>query len=412
MREELLEDIYTSTEVRHLANPRVESGARYPAKLVEVFDERLAAEAQAEIRHWPGYAPTPLHNLKAVAEAAGLRDIYYKDEARRFEPGSFKALGGAYAVQQLLRREVGERLGVAVSLADIRAGRFADITAQITVATATDGNHGRSVAWGAQRFGCRCMIYIHREVSEGRRRAMEAYGAKVVRVDGNYDDSVRRAQADAMENNWFIVSDTSYPGYTTLPLYVMAGYTLMMQEVLDELPAAVDLTHVMLQGGCGGLAAAMAGYLWQVLGERRPRLCVVEPVQADCLYRSMAAGERVDVDITEESLMAGLSCGEVSTLAWTLIQPTVTDFVSTNDDLIAPTMGLLARGGEGVPPITAGESAVPGLAITLAASRQRSLREALGLDTGSRVLVLGTEGATDPSIYRDLVGIDPQPPAH
>lgn len=402
----ILKDIYATAGIRHLANPRLSTEGDYPAGLSD-FGNDLAVEAQTEIKQWAGYAPTPLHALDSVAASARLQSIYYKDEGRRFEPGSFKALGGAYAVQQLLRREVGQSLGKAVSLADIREGRFPETVADITVATATDGNHGRSVAWGAQRFGCQCVIYIHREVSEGRSQAMEAYGAKVIRVDGNYDDSVHRAQEDATRNGWFIVSDTSYPGYTTLPLYVMAGYTVMMQEVLDELPPGVELTHVVLQGGCGGLAAAMAGYLWQVLGARRPRLTVVEPVQADCLYQSIATGQRVDVNITEESLMAGLSCGEVSTLAWTLIQPAVTDFVSMNDDLIAPTMRLLARGDGGTPPIVAGESAVPGLAVLLAASRQEALRNALELDADSRVLVLGTEGATDPSIYRELVGTDP-----
>lgn len=398
---------YSTADVRHVVNPYVSRAAAYPAALAGIFDTVVVDEAQAEIVQWPGYQPTPLHRLRAAARTAGVGDIYYKDEGCRFEPGSFKALGGAYAVQQLLRTEAGRRLGRPVSLADIREARYAGTTAGITVATATDGNHGRSVAWGARRFGCRCVIYVHREVSEGRCRAMEAYGATVRRVDGNYDDSVRRAQKDADENDWFIVSDTSYPGYTTLPVYVMAGYTLMMREVLDALPANVALTHVMLQGGCGGLAASMAACLWQVLGAKRPRLTVVEPVRADCLFQSIASGEPVGVNIAEESLMAGLSCGEVSTLAWRMLQPSITDAVAMDDDLIAPTMRLLAAGGDGDTPIAAGESAVPALAVLIAASQQPALREALELGAGSRVLVLGTEGATDPSIYRELVGTDP-----
>ncbi|HSH43983.1 MAG TPA: diaminopropionate ammonia-lyase, partial [Arenicellales bacterium] len=355
-----------------------------------------------------GYAPTPLHALDSMARSAGVRSLYYKDEGARFEPGSFKALGGAYAVQQLLRREIGRLTGESVTLLDVRTQRFADQAARVTVATATDGNHGRSVAWGAQRFGCRCVIYIHREVSEGRRRAMESYGAEVVRVDGNYDDSVRRAQADATENGWFIVSDTSYPGYTDLPRHVMAGYTLMIKEALDQLPAPDCLSHVFLQGGCGGLAAAVAAYLWRVLGERRPRLIIVEPVQADCLYRSAASGRRVDVDIQEESLMAGLSCGEVSMLGWQVIEPAVRDFVTLDDTLIAPTMRMLAAAADGAR-IVAGESAVPGLAVLLAASRQAELGRALSLDAESRILALGTEGATDTEIYRELTGMEPLP---
>jgi len=400
-----VEPVFDAAEIRHLRNPRFATDDNCPSELAGIMDPELIAEAQHEIMRWPGYAPTPLHTLAALAREAGVAGIHYKDEGGRFEPGSFKALGGAYAVQQLLRQEIGARLSRNVSLEDVRERRYPDQAREVTVATATDGNHGRSVAWGAARFGCSCVIYIHREVSEGRREAMEAYGARVVRVDGNYDDSVRQAQADAATSGWFIVSDTSYSGYTTLPRYVMAGYTVMMKEVLAQFPAGHVPTHIVLQGGCGGLAAAVSVYLWQTLGARRPRLIVVEPVQADCLYRSIASGRRTDVVISEESLMAGLSCGEVSTLAWTAVQQAVTDFVTMNDDLVAPTMRLLARGGQDGPPIVAGESAVPGVAVILAASGRQDLRQALGLLPTSEILVLGTEGATDPRIYQELVGM-------
>lgn len=400
-----MEPIFETAEIRHVGNPASAPDRACPDEVSEILSPDLAAEAQREISAWEGYAPTPLHSLDRIADDAGVQALYYKDEGLRFPPGSFKALGGAYAVEQLLSREISRRAGKPVSLDDVRERRYVDVAAAITVATATDGNHGRSVAWGAQRFGCRCVIYVHSEVSDARCGAMAEYGATVVRVDGNYDDSVHRAQADATANGWFIVSDTSYPGYTTLPRYVMAGYTMMMKEALEQLPASDALTHVFLQGGCGGLAGSVAAYLWQVLGERRPRLVVVEPVQADCLFQSAASGRRVDVNIVEESLMAGLSCGEVSTLAWTMIGPAVQDFVSMGDELIAPTMRLLARGGDGAA-VVAGESAVPGLAVVLAASRQPELWRALGLNAGSRVLVLGTEGATDPAIYRTLTGVD------
>lgn len=402
-----MQDIYRTAVIRHFHNPDCETGAEYPDELSEILGAEMAEDAQEEITRWEGYRPTPLHSLGALARGAGARSVYYKDEGERFDPGSFKALGGAYAVQQLLREEIARRAGAAPSLEDVRKRRYPDAAAAITVATATDGNHGRSVAWGAKRFGCRCVIYIHREVSEARKTAMEDYGAEVIRVEGNYDDSVRRAQADAAANGWFIVSDTSYPGYTALPRFVMAGYTLMLKEILDELGDRRALTHVFIQGGCGGLAASVAAYLWQALKADRPRLVVVEPVQADCLYQSASSGSRVDVRITEESLMAGLSCGEVSTLAWTMVRQAVNDFVAMNDDLIVPTMSLLARGSDETPPIVAGESAVPGLAVLLAAREQDTLRRGLGLTPDSRVLVLGTEGATDPEIYRKLVGADP-----
>lgn len=402
-----MEVVFDTAEIRHLPNPCFAVNDNCPAELTEILNANLIAEAQGEIRHWPGYRPTPLYALDAMARSVAVANIHYKDEGGRFAPGSFKALGGAYAVQQLLRREIGARVSKDVTLEDVRERRYPEAANEVTVATATDGNHGRSVAWGAARFGCPCVVYVHRNVSEPRCEAMEGYGARVVRVDGNYDDSVRQAQADAAANDWFIVSDTSYPGYAELPRYVMAGYTIMMKEVLEQYPAAHLPTHVFLQGGCGGLAAAMAVYLCQTLGARRPRLVVVEPVQADCLYRSVAAGRRTDLHITEESVMAGLSCGEVSALAWTVVERAVNDFVAVSDELVAPTMRLLARAEAGRPPIVAGESAVPGLAVALAASGRDALREALGFAEGSEILVLGTEGATDPRIYEELTGMAP-----
>ncbi|MBS1270425.1 MAG: Diaminopropionate ammonia-lyase [Gammaproteobacteria bacterium] len=402
-----MEAIYRNADVRHIKNPCFNPAVDYPADLNGILGSALIMEAQDEISRWDGYSPTPLYPLCEIAGAIDVKAIYYKDESRRFAPGSFKALGGAYAVEQLLKREVSRRLGREISLGEIRNGRYAKLTSGVTVATATDGNHGRSVAWGAARFGCSCVIYIHRHVSEGRCAAMESFGARVIRVEGNYDDSVRQARLDAAKNGWYIVSDTSYPGYMTLPRYVMAGYTVMIKEALEQIPDRTAPTCVFLQGGCGGLAAAIAGYLWQALGEHRPRLIVVEPVQADCLYQSVSACRRVDVNITEESSMAGLSCGEVSILAWGMVQAAVNDFLSMNDDLIGPTMRLLARRQNGTTPIVAGESAVPGLAALLAASWQTGLRDALDLGVDSQVLIFGTEGATDPQIYKNLVGAYP-----
>ncbi len=395
---------YVSAAMRHVHNAQANGGGNWPEALDPVLEPSLIDDAVDEIRRWPGYRPTPLIALKGLSDELGVAGVWYKDEATRFGLGSFKALGGAYAVLCLLRQILTSKLGKSVGTEAIRSGEYRTETREVTVATATDGNHGRSVAWGAQQFGCRCMIYIHAEVSAVRKQAMEAYGATVVRVNGNYDESVRQAAADAAERGWHVVSDTSYPGYTELPQRVMAGYGLMVDEVLDQLPPDQLPTHVFIQGGVGGLAAAVCARFWQRLGDHRPRTVIAEPDQADCLYRSALHQKPVAVHITEESIMAGLSCGEVSQLAWNVLHHGANDFITIEDSLIGPTMRALAEGLGGAAPIVGGESGVAGLAALIAVGADPSLAAALGLDSGSRILLLGTEGATDPEIYRDLVG--------
>ena len=237
---------------------------------------------------------------------------------------------------------------------------------------------------------------------------MEHFGATVNRIDGNYDASVTQAQTDADANGWFIVSDTSYEGYLDLPRYVAAGYSVFMDEAMQQISdhdeSRHPLTHVFVQGGVGGLASAVCGFLWQRWGRFRPRFVIVEPVLADCLYQSAVNGHPTAVDIQEETLMAGLSCGEVSVLGWKILEPVVEDCLTVDDELVGPTMKLLADGASGAGNIVAGESAVAGLAGLMGAAVRDEFRTALGLDANATVLVIGTEGATDPDIYRELVG--------
>ncbi len=359
------------------------------------------AGAAAEIAAWERYAPTPLFELDALAGALGLAKLLYKDEGPRFGLGSFKALGGAYAALLVLRREIAAALGRPVSPADIRAGRHAALAARITLVTATDGNHGRSLAWGCRRFGAACRIYIHAGVSEARAAAMRALGAEVVRIDGNYDDSVRLSREEAEANGWFAVSDTSWPGYVETPRDVMAGYGVMVKEVCDALDRPP--THAFLQAGVGGLAAAAAAGLRQHWGGESPRIAVVEPALAACLFESARAGGMTDIRIGEETLMAGLSCGEPSALAWEILAEEAGDFLTVPESFVGPAMRLLARPLGGDPEIEAGESAVAGLAALIAAARSGDMRRTLGLDGESRVLLIGSEGATDPESYAALV---------
>jgi len=359
------------------------------------------ATAFTEITAWQDYAPTPLLHLMDLAKSLGLGDILYKDEGPRFGLGSFKALGGSYAGLRILGRELAKRLGKDVSLDDIRAGVYADDIAKITLASATDGNHGRSLAWGAGRFGAPCQIYIHRDVSEGRAQAMRDLGATVTRIDGDYDASVDQIRDDADANGWFIVSDTSWDGYTQPPTDVMAGYGVMVREIVQALDTPP--THVFLQGGVGGLAAGVVAGLRQHWGAGAPRVVVVEPELAACLFESAKAGAATNVKIEEETLMAGLSCGEPSPLAWAILREEATDFLTIPENIVAPAMRLAGRPMGDDPSIVAGESAVAGFAAVIAGASQDQLRDALGLCDTSRVLVIGSEGATDPEIYEQLM---------
>jgi diaminopropionate ammonia-lyase len=309
----------------------------------------------------------------------------------------------------LLRNKVEQQIGSTISSADLTSARYVNFTRTITVTCATDGNHGRAVAWGAQTFGCHCVIYVHESVSEGRCRAIANYGAEVRRVPGTYDDAVRRAASEAATYNWFVVSDTSYEGYTDVPRDVMQGYSLLADEVLAQGPPP---THVFVQGGVGGLAAGQCAYFWERLGAARPHFVIVEPDKADCLYRSGLAGKPVTAPGELDTIMAGLACGEVSPLAWQILQVGADDFMTIADEAAIDCMRLLAEGRFGDPPIVAGESAVAGLVGFLIASADPKLRQCLELGSDSRILVFGTEGATDPDLYAHLVGRTPEQVAH
>jgi diaminopropionate ammonia-lyase len=360
------------------------------------------AAAAAEIATWPGYAPTPLHALPQLARRLGVAEIRYKDERSRFGLKSFKALGGAYAVARVLQRAIAAAGRGEATSTDLVRGAFRDLVAGMTVTCATDGNHGRSVAWGAQIFGCRCVIFVHEKVSRGRRDAIARYGADVVEVKGNYDDAVRHAAATAAANGWTVVSDTSYPGYRDIPVDVMHGYGLMAAEVAAQLEAPP--THVLAQAGVGAMAAAVCADFWLRWGERRPRFVVVEPTGADCVTRSLMAGHPVAVGGDLDTIMAGLACGEVSELAWEILGAGTNAAVAVRDDYALAAVRAFAAPATGDPAIVSGETGAAGLAALLAAHDDPAIRSALALDAHSRVLLLGSEGDTDAAIYREIVG--------
>ena len=394
--------LFKKSEHKMIENHDLTESVFYPETLEKLISKELCLSAVNEIKQWPSYQETPLCELSKLSEKLNLASIFYKDESSRFGLGSFKSLGGAYALLCLLKEELSKRKGFEVSEEEIRKGLYREDCQKITAVTATDGNHGKSVAWGAQLFGCQCRIYMHAEVSQGRQDAVEEFGATVVRIQGNYDESVVAAKKDAFENNWFIVSDTSDESYLKIPAQVMGGYTVLVDEAFEQMKGKMP-THIFLQAGVGGLAAAVCARLWQFEKEHFPKVIIVEPELADCLYQSGSHHEAKVVDVEEESLMAGLSCGKVSYLAWEVLSQKAGFFMKISDKLVAPCMKGLAYSEYGEESIEAGESAVAGLAALMEASLNEEKREALGLNQESRVLLIGTEGATDPEIYQRLV---------
>jgi diaminopropionate ammonia-lyase len=374
----------TYSHRKHLENSNFDATAH--TEFSSLLSQTDCEAAKHEISAWDGYQQTPLVELDDIAAAAGVKSIYYKDESGRFGLGSFKALGGSYAVFKLAdeyKAEHGNLEGFAV-------------------ATATDGNHGRSVAWGAQRIGVECHIFIHAHVSQQRADAMAALGAEVHRIDGNYDDSLVECETLSSKNNWQIVSDTSWDGYETVPIQVMAGYSVMANEIVEQLDGHIP-SHFIIPAGCGGLAGGMLAYFWQVWKDQLPTIVIAESEYSDCVYQSLEANQIKLVNIVDETLMAGLSCGEVSKIIWPLLAKGVQHVVTIPDDGVVPMMQWLARPTSSRASVEGGECSGAGLIALMAANNDPSLKQALNINAQSTILVLGTEGATDPEFYKQAM---------
>ena len=394
--------IKDTSNSRFYLNPK-KSDCDYPHFLNQSLSLKDGEEAYNEITEWKKYNPTSLVSLKNMAASFGIENIYYKDESKRFNLGSFKALGGAYGVMQYLRNKIREKINADVSTEDIRCEKYIHLTQDLVVTTATDGNHGRSVAYGASLFGCKCKIFIHSEVSEGRKDAMEKFGAEVIRVKGNYDDSLRECINKAKKNHWQVISDTSYEGYTEYPRFIMAGYTVLAREIVNQLSKKSIPTHIFLQAGVGGFAAAMCTIFLNEWGGQNIKIIVVEPNYAPCLIESAIDGEPKVFDIKKETIMTGLSCGEPSILAWEILSECTDLFMTISDDKIPELMRIMANGYENDIGVEAGECSVSGLAALVALKDNKCLVNKLDINDKSRVLLIGTEGATDPDIYESII---------
>lgn len=373
--------------------------------------------AVEEISTWPEYEPQPLRDMKNTAKSMNIGSLFIKDESQRFgvELASFKALGAPYAVYKILSEEVFQRTGLRPSSAELRSGKHHDVTRYVTVCVATDGNQGRGLAYGAKIFGCRCVDYIHNHVSKGRKRAMEQLGAVVIRIDGEYEASVERAREDARINGWHFVSSTSWTDFDHgIPQDVMNAYMVVVEEALSMIPAIDKVTHVFVCGGVGSIAAAVfLGFyarfqeikaLDEKDGMVLPRFVVIEPEQADCLFQSARHGELVPSDGTLRTLMAGLACRAPSPAAWKILSWLASDFMTVSDSAAIEGMRELAIGACGDVPVVCGESSAASMGVLMESCRDFALREKLGLDSKSQIVLFGLEGATDPDIYFELVG--------
>ena len=335
-------------------------------------------DAYLSIKEWDDYSPTPLINLNKLSQELNLNKIFYKDESKRFDLKSFKALGGAYAVEKISK---GNK--------------------NIVVSTATAGNHGRSVAWGAKRLGLKCKIFISEFVSNARGQAMANLGAEVIKVKGNYENSLIECIKQSTENGWQIVQDVAWDNYLLVPKYTMAGYSVMMKEIVDQLNDN-EITHIILQAGVGGMAGAMiagiARYLTNI-----PTTIIVEPDSAACVLESIKSGKIEKIDIKRESLMGGMSCGEVSLVPWEILKNSVRYCISLPDDDIAKTMKLLGNASFSEEKIIAGENSAPGVISLIASCEDQKIKKDLDLNSNSNVLIIGCEGDTDQEMYKKLV---------
>ena len=379
-------------------------------KSLSLMSLEEAEKARAFHKSFPQYDRTPLTALEHMAEFLGLGRLYVKDESYRFGLNAFKVLGGSYAMARFIAKETGRdvsELPYSVLTSEELKKEFG----QATFFTATDGNHGRGVAWAANRLGQRAVVHMPKGTTRARLENIAREGAQVDIQELNYDDCVRLAAREAAETpRGVIVQDTAWEGYEEIPSWIMEGYGTMAMEAGEQLKEAGDErpTHVFVQAGVGSLAGAVVGYFANLYADNPPIFVVVEAQAADCLYQGAKAGDGAirTVGGDMETIMAGLACGEPNTISWDILKNHVKVFISLPDWAAAQGMRMLAAPIKGDAPITSGESgAAPfgALAAIMTMEEYADLKAAIGLDETSRVLVFSTEGDTDPERYKNIV---------
>ena len=346
--------------------------------ILNILTEEDIDEAFKIISDWENYAPTPLLLLDKLSTELKLKRIFYKDESKRFHLKSFKALGGSYAVEKITK---GNK--------------------EIVISTATAGNHGRSVAWGSKKLGLKCKIFISEYVSETRAEAMRDFGADVIRVKGNYEDSLNECIKQSNQNNWQIVQDVAWKNYMLVPKLTMAGYSVMMKEISEQINNQ-KVSHIILQAGVGGMAAAMVAGLARYLNHV-PQIIIVEPDSAACVLASINTGKIEKISIEKESIMGGMSCGEVSLVPWQILKKSVNYCVTVSDDYISKTIKYLANCELSYEKIIGGECSTPGIISLIGLCNDAKIRKKINLNEDSNVLLFGCEGDADEELYQKLL---------
>jgi diaminopropionate ammonia-lyase len=377
-------------------------------KAAHGFSEEAAARVHRFHSQLPSYIPTQLVSLKGLAESWGLGDILVKDESTRFDLKAFKVLGGSYAVACLVCRE----LGLGVEEIDYSRLVSHDVRQQIkhmTLTTATDGNHGRGIAWAAEQLGLNAVIFVPKGTALSRIENIRSHGASVEVTDLNYDDAVRLASSTAEKKGWYMIQDTSWEGYEDIPMWIMQGYLTMCKEAIDQM-AEQDMapTHVFIQAGVGAMAGAVVGYLANRFPRQMPRCTIMEPVNAACIFSSAVAGDGQPHAVTGDldTIMAGLACGEPNLIGWDILRDFPCAYISCDNYVAANGMRILANPMGGDRAIEAGESGSVGIGVMdLLANHEAfaGIKEALAIGPQSKLLIFNTEGATDPVNYQEIL---------
>jgi len=347
------------------------------SKILKILNSDLLEDAYKTISKWQKYQPTPLESLNKLSNELKLKNIFYKDESKRFGLKSFKALGGAYAVEKITK---GKK--------------------DVIVSTATAGNHGKSVAWGAKNLGLNCKIFISENVSETRAEEMRNLNAEVIRVKGNYEDSLNFCKEESKKNNWEIIQDVAWPDYELVPKLTMAGYSTIIKEI--SVQTNEYITHIFLQAGVGGMAAGLvagvANYFKKV-----PKIIIVEPENANCVMQSIENNTPTSVDIKKESIMGGMSCGEVSLVPWQILKNSVNNCVSVSDKFVSQTVAMLADKVVCDISIEGGECSTPGITSLISCCNNDETKSALEINENSNILLIGCEGSADIELYQKLL---------
>jgi len=370
-----------------------------------LFSESAAKNIRAFHKSFPMYAETPLANLSETAKALGLGSIYVKDESHRFGLNAFKVLGGSYAIGSAIAEKTGLDIS-GMTYEALTDPRVKETLGDITFVTATDGNHGRGVAWAANAFGFKSVVYMPKGTVSERLENIRKLGSDASITDFTYDECVRLANKNAKENGWIVVQDTAWEGYEEIPSRIMQGYTTMALEAHEQLPEKP--THIFLQAGVGSMAAAVAAFFANIYKEDRPVITIVEPCSADCFYKTAEAndGKRRFAEGEMHTIMAGLACGEPCTLAWDILSKIGDHFIAFPDYAAAQGMRILGNPMKGDDRVISGESGASAFGCVseiLTDPALSDIKKALKLDDASVCLFFSTEGDTDRENYRRIV---------